>query len=292
MISYEKKNIKNNEKIIFFARAKINLYLEILHKLKTGYHIIDSLVCFPNIGDELMFKKSKKISLKITGDFADKIPNGENNLIIKAAKLMLLPNEGLDIHLKKNLPVSSGIGGGSSNAAMTLKAICKLYQRELPSKDLIFSIGADTAVCLNQTFQRVQGKGEVISKIDFDKKFYIVLVNMLFPVSTKEIFSLLKLKDDKKNVTNFDLKRNLFSFLKNKNNDLEKVAFYKYPELKYLINDIKSTNGCIVSRMSGSGGTCYGIFKNKKNAQNASIFLKKKYKNSWIRFSIVKSIYS
>ena len=96
----------------------------------------------------------------------------------------------------------------------------------------------------------------------------------------------------KKSEITFDYKKDFLSFLKIKANDLEKVTLKKYPILSDLISDIKSTKGCKLSRMSGSGGTCFGIFNNENDAEDACKFIKKKYKNCWVKFSIVKSFYS
>ena len=282
-----------HKKLRFFSKAKVNLYLEILEKLNDGYHIIESLDCFPEIGDNLTFKKSKKISFKVSGEFSNDIPLDNNNLIIKASKLMLSQNEGVEVHLKKNLPVSSGIGGGSSNAAITLKALSSLFKRELPEKEKIFNLGADTHVCLNQTLQIVEGKGEIVSLFPCKEKFSIILINLLFPVSTKEIFDSFILEKKIKNKKNeFNFNKNIFSFLQNKKNDLEEVALSKYPILGSLLEDIRKLDGCLLARMSGSGGTCFGLFKNIEESQQGSLILRKKYNKAWIQFSEVNSFNS
>lgn len=281
------------KKLHFFSRAKVNLYLEVLEKLNDGYHIIESLVCFPEIGDNLTFKKSKKMSLRVSGEFSYQIPLSSDNLITKASELMLSESEGVEVHLKKNLPVSSGIGGGSSNAATTLEALSILFKRELPKKEEIFNLGADTHVCLNQTLQMVKGKGEIVSLFPCKEKFSIILINLLFPVSTKEIFdSFVFEKKIKNKKEKFNSNKNFFSFLQKKENDLEKVALSKYPILVTLLEDIKKLDGCLLARMSGSGGTCFGLFKNIEESKQGSLILRKKYDKAWIQFSNVNSFKS
>ena len=167
----------NNTKLHSISRVKVNLYLHVIGKRKDGYHNLDSLVAFPNIGDKIVIYPSKNINLTITGRLKKELSTKEN-LILKASKLFKNNKMGADIHLNKNIPISAGLGGGSSNAAVVLKLLSKLWNVPLPSIQDIVLLGADIPVCMDWRLQRMQGIGDNTSFISFQGHLWILLLNL------------------------------------------------------------------------------------------------------------------
>ena len=172
----------NNIKLHSISRVKVNLYLHVIGKRKDGYHNLDSLVAFPNIGDKIEIYPSKNINLTITGRLKKELSTKEN-LILKASKLFKNNKNGADIHLNKNIPISAGLGGGSSNAAVVLKLLSKLWNLPLPSIQDIVLLGADIPVCMDWRLQRMQGIGDNTSFISSQGHLWILLLNCLLYTS-------------------------------------------------------------------------------------------------------------
>ena len=141
-----------------FAPAKINLTLHVTGQRADGYHLLDSLVAFADIGDEVSAQSSDSLSLTVTGPNATGVPTDGRNLMIKAARL-LDENRTAALHLDKQLPAASGIGGGSSDAAATLRVLSKLWDLPIPTADQVLTLGADLPVCLTPCCQRMRGIG-------------------------------------------------------------------------------------------------------------------------------------
>ena len=177
----------NNIKLHSISRVKVNLYLHVIGKRKDGYHNLDSLVAFPNIGDKIKIYPSKNINLTITGRLKKELPTKEN-LILKASKLFKNNKNGADIHLNKNIPISAGLGGGSSNAAVVLKLLSKLWNVPLPSIQDIVLVGADIPVCMDWRLQRMQGIGDNTSFISSQGHLWILLLNNGDRVPTSTVF--------------------------------------------------------------------------------------------------------
>ncbi|MFC1512497.1 4-(cytidine 5'-diphospho)-2-C-methyl-D-erythritol kinase [bacterium] len=258
------------------AFAKINLFLEITGKRPDGYHNLVSIMQEISLYDELLIKKKKekKISVRITGGY--KTPLGKNNIVYKSADLMFRKyniNEGIDIRLKKNIPIGAGLGGGSSNAAAVIKAINRLWKLGLDKKALINigkKIGADVPFFIHGGTCRVKGIGEKITVLPEIKKWWILLIYPNINISTKEIYdrysftltkfikrcSILKFS----NTANGSLRFKDFLF-----NRLEEPAFTLEPKLK----KIKENLACFPSQgalMTGSGSCIYAILESKRTA--------------------------
>ena len=179
------------------AKAKINLCLHVTGQDKNGYHLLDSIVTFANYGDELIFRKNETFEIVSDGQFSEDLNNIPitDNIIYKAAKELRL-SDGFKIDLKKKLPLSAGIGGGSADAAATFRGLIEYCNTSLPI-DNGLTLGADVPVCLKSTNQRMQGIGEILSDIEFLPKLSAVLVNSGDKVSTSTIFKILKSKANK-----------------------------------------------------------------------------------------------
>ncbi len=277
------------------ACAKINLYLHVTGKRWDGYHLLDSLVVFPDIGDELTLyplqDNSKQfVQLKLTGPFARQLAHEDlhNNLIIKAAYKLREYVKGdvkpVTIQLKKILPVASGIGGGSSDAAATLRLLMRYWNIKLELKELLkiaLELGADVPVCLNPVTQRMQGIGEDISTGFQIPSFGMVLVNHGEAVSTVEVF---KKRDSIFSETvnlnqDFDCVDTFINLLSTYNNDLQKPAILLNSNIKKVLKEIKDLPNCRLARMSGSGATCFGLFETVEQAVEAAKILS--LKHSW-----------
>ncbi|NOZ65518.1 MAG: 4-(cytidine 5'-diphospho)-2-C-methyl-D-erythritol kinase, partial [Alphaproteobacteria bacterium] len=178
------------------AHAKINLDLLITGRREDGYHTLDSLVVFADYGDEIHIRPSKNLNLTIEGPFAKGLGSSNDNLVLKAAKLLrerLDIRAGAEIILVKNLPVASGIGGGSADAAATLLALCNLWGVDgLPQNldELSLSLGADIPVCITSHTMHMTGMGEILSPLSLNFPLFMLLINPGVQVPTSEIFNI------------------------------------------------------------------------------------------------------
>ena len=277
-------------KLQALSRVKVNLYLHIIGKRADGYHNLDSLVAFPEIGDEILVSPSNSINLKITGKSKKEL-NEKENLILKAIKLLKNRKMGADIHLIKDTPISAGLGGGSSNAAVTLKLLSKLWNVPLPPINELVLLGADIPVCMDWRLQRMQGIGEKNSFVVSPDSLWIVLLNNGDRVPTNTVFQGVTQNEFSGlvNVPRLNEKNILIKFLKSTRNDLEKSAIKNYPAINDLINSLNLTSGCLVARMSGSGSTCFGLYEKKDEAEKAKKHLLNKFPNAWIKVAKIFS---
>ena len=277
-------------KLQALSRVKVNLYLHIIGKRADGYHNLDSLVAFPEIGDEILVSPSNSINLKITGKSKKEL-NEKENLILKAIKLLKNRKMGADIHLIKDTPISAGLGGGSSNAAVSLKLLSKLWNVPLPPINELVLLGADIPVCMDWRLQRMQGIGEKNSFVVSPDSLWIVLLNNGDRVPTSTVFQSVTQNEFSGlvNVPRLNEKNILIKFLKSTRNDLEKSAIKNYPAINDLINSLNLTSGCLVARMSGSGSTCFGLYEKKHEAEKAKKHLFNKFPNAWIKVAKIFS---
>lgn len=267
------------------AKAKINLCLHVTGQNMEGYHLLDSLVAFANYGDELVFHDNEKIEIVSEGKFGKDLSNIkiQKNIIFKTLKSLNL-SSGVKIKLQKNLPVSAGIGGGSADAAATLRGI--LQQKNIPfPPDDGLALGADVPVCIKSTTQRMQGIGEKLTDVKVFPKLAAVLVNSGDKVSTPVIFKLLKNKVNQ-DIGNLPNKKMTFTqtvhYLSELRNDLELPAFELIPNIKNVIT-LLNNSGSSLSRMSGSGATCFGLFADFELAKSAANNISTDNPNWWVQ---------
>jgi len=270
--------------------AKINLSLNVLGKLKSNLHKIESLVSFLTLSDDIFIKKikSKNHKVKFFGKFSKKISKN-NNTIVNLLKILedkkKLKNQKYLILVKKNIPQRSGLGGGSMNAASIIKYLAekKIYLRKNEILNIASKIGSDVILGMNQR-NAVIYKNNKLRKINKNFKLFTLLVKPNFGCSTKTIYKSVKnfSYSSLKNIKISNLNNKFFSRL---NNDLEKPAFNKYKKLKSLKNLMEKIDNVLFVRMTGSGSTIIGYFKSKKAALKASKILKKNYKSYWCNLS-------
>lgn len=254
-----------------FAAAKVNLTLHVTGQRADGYHLLDSLVVFAGVGDRILVEAAKDLQLKIDGPMADGLSSGPENLVLRAAAL--LGGGGAAITLTKNLPVSSGIGGGSADAAASLRALSSLWQLPLPHPEKVLSLGADVPVCLASKACRMSGVGEVLQPAPALPPFWLVLANPGFAVSTPAVFTALENHAQTampKALPDFTDLHDLAKFLARMRNDLEPAAIKAAPAIANVLAALTSMSGCLLARMSGSGATCFGIFADQTLAAAAA----------------------
>ena len=269
-------------KINSFAAAKVNLALHVRGLKSNGYHEIHSLVTFANIGDIIEVRPSDELKLTIEGPFADNVPKDTDNIVIKAAKF-LLPDGKAHINLIKNLPVEAGLGGGSADAAATLRSLSKLWNIPIPKTPEV--LGADVPICLLKETAIVQGIGEKITPVSIPSNLHIVLIKPNIGLSTAEVFNNLKNKHNEKMCTfkGTDSIEEFANYLNKLRNDLLQTSITIAPLLRDIINFLNVQNGNYYTQMSGSGTTCFGLFYDEVNAMRALSQAKIKFPNMWCK---------
>lgn len=276
-----------NKRIHVRANAKVNLALHVVGQETGGFHLLDSLVAFPAFGDELIFEKAEGLSLSVSGPFGRELlkdTRNSSNIVIRAAELLKDSNNGAAIELIKNIPVASGIGGGSSNAAMTLKALSQLWKTKIPLLDEILKLGSDVPVCFSNGLQRMQGVGGSLTLLPQPSQMWIILANPRIKVSTQKIFGFLQNKNNEplERLDSPTDQNSFFGYLKRQRNDLEKVTCGLFPEVAQLLEIISNTANCMLSRMSGSGATCFGLYSEERFAFEAVDIINKKHPEIWV----------
>ena len=272
------------------GRAKINLALHVIGVRADGYHALDSIVIFTDIFDSLMIKKNSKPRITFTGEFSSLLDLKKNS-IVEVSKLF--ENALLDrfsIRLEKNLPIGSGLGGGSADAAAIIRFITTHFNCPMPSNEDISKIGADIPVCVLSVASRVGGIGEIVRPIDISAiDLWIVLVNPRIFVSTGNIFEdvIKKHNEPLEPFDHFSSNDHFIEYLKRQRNDLQAIAAKKWPEINEVLNAIEKTKGVLLARMSGSGSTCFGLYRSQETAKKAVDYINKENNSWWIKFSKV-----
>ena len=224
----------------------------------------------------------------ITGPFAGDLPRDGTNSVLSAWRLLddfsrqqgaaLAP---VKFQLEKNLPVASGIGGGSADAAAALRGLIRLFDISISEQDLnelALQLGADVPVCLLQKSSRMRGIGEIIEPIEIDLPEGIVLVNPRIPASTSKVFESLNLQCGQ----SFGAAIGNVYDIESWRNDLTAPAVTLVPEIADVIGSLIFQPDIICSRMSGSGATCFGLFESLEKAQIAADAIAEKHPNWWV----------
>lgn len=253
-----------------FARAKLNLALHVTGRRDDGYHLVDSLVAFPAIGDTLRLEPSEGLTLELEGPFASDLTHEqEDNLVLKAVRSFAavggieLPN--VRLTLEKRLPVASGIGGGSSDAAAALRLMSRYCETSLVADkeaELALSLGADVPVCLTQSASRMSGIGEKLANVPVMPAAGVVLVNPLKTVSTPDVFERMAQKDNAPLPPLpdcFESLEGLVSYLRDTRNDMQRAAETLCADIIDVNETLIAQPGVKFARMSGSGATCFAL---------------------------------
>lgn len=257
-----------------FAPAKINLHLHVVGKRADGYHLLDSLVVFAGVGDWLSVEPADSLLLHVDGPFAAGLDGEGDNLVLRAARLLadaagVRPFGRLVLH--KNLPVASGIGGGSADAAAALRLLRRFWAVDAPVDAT--RLGADVPVCVAGRPAIMSGIGEALSAAPTLPRVGIVLVNPGVAVSTPAVFKARS--GDFSSPAAFppggwDSAETLAASLQATRNDLEPPARLLAPEVDSVLRELASVPGCLLARMSGSGATCFGLLASPVAAEAAA----------------------
>ncbi|WP_428545640.1 4-(cytidine 5'-diphospho)-2-C-methyl-D-erythritol kinase [Profundibacter sp.] len=265
-----------------FAPAKINLTLHVTGQRADGYHLLDSLVVFADVGDVVTATEGRGLTLAVTGPEAGGVPEGESNSILQAARFLGV--EDVAFALEKHLPTAAGIGGGTADAAAALQAAAQLRGVGVPAD--VLSLGADVPVCLRGHSARMSGIGEELADVDGLPDVWAVLVNPRVGVSTPEVFKRLQYKDNApmpEDIPVFETVRNLAGWLADQRNDLEGAAIEDQPRVAEVLAALRRLKGQLLTRMSGSGATCFALFGDEQSAKDAAQVISAQHPDWWVR---------
>jgi 4-diphosphocytidyl-2-C-methyl-D-erythritol kinase len=254
------------------APAKVNLTLAIHGRRADGYHELESLVAFARCGDRLSLLPGEPSGLSVSGPFAQAVGPTSDNLVLKAACALARQVSGLELGsfvLVKHLPVAAGVGGGSADAAAALRLLARanaLDLADLRLADAAKATGADVPICIDPRPRTMRGIGEKLSDPLPLPRLAAVLVNPGVPVATREVFGALaaprlSTPNATRRQAQVPLRREeLLAFLRAHGNDLEAPAISIAPVIAEVLARLRAAPGCELARMSGSGGTCFGVF--------------------------------
>jgi 4-diphosphocytidyl-2-C-methyl-D-erythritol kinase len=275
-----------------FAPAKINLFLHVGDKRPDGFHDLESLVVFAHVGDVLEFVPADQLSLSLAGPFAKGLEADSDNLVLRAARALAAHAKspgGAAITLTKNLPVASGMGGGSADAAAALRGLVKLWKlNPLPSDLRVIAeeLGSDVPVCIESKSAWMEGRGERVAPAQRLPGMAMVLVNPGVAVPTAVVFRGLKSRHGTGTVDHSSRMAKpgeLIAFLKSTANDLEASARAIAPAIGDVLGELSRMPGIELWRMSGSGATCFGLFEDDGSAQMAAIALAHSHPQWWVQ---------
>jgi 4-diphosphocytidyl-2-C-methyl-D-erythritol kinase len=272
------------------APAKLNLYLHIVGKREDGYHRLDSLAAFVDIGDRLTLTPAPALRFKVDGPFAGVLDDSDGNLVIRAARALgkaVGRDPTVAFHLTKRLPVASGIGGGSADAAACLRGLAALWGLD-PNSDTMLEVaaglGADIPVCLIGKAAFMRGIGTEFSLAPRLPSAGVVLVNPNIALSTPAVY--------RARVGEFSAPmpfesapvdaRALCEVLAERGNDLTMAAVTLVPEIQTVLAAIAIDKTCLLSRMSGSGATCFGLYQDRAAADDAALALSADHPDWWV----------
>jgi 4-diphosphocytidyl-2-C-methyl-D-erythritol kinase len=259
----------------------VNLTLHVTGQRRDGYHLLDSLVAFADVGDRVSLRAADALSLEVTGPMAAGVPADETNLVWRAAALFDVP---VAITLSKHLPAAAGIGGGSSDAAATLLAMADLTgDKVLPEGAT--DLGADVRVCLMRQAARMQGMGEQVGPIAGLPPLPAVLANPGVDVPTPTVFKALTDKSGKpmaRKLPKWPGVKGAIDWIASQRNDLEPPAIATAPVISDVLADLAALPGARLARMSGSGATCFALFDTRDTADAAAARLAEARPEWWV----------
>lgn len=263
------------------APAKVNLYLHVVGKRADGYHLLDSLVVFADVGDRLTLAAAEAPRLAVTGPFAADIPPGDDNLALRAVRRLAAAvgrPDGVAVTLDKRLPVAAGIGGGSADAAAVLRGLAVLWDLAPGDPRLLevaAGLGADVPVCLAGRTAWLGGVGERLEPGPDLAGVPILLVNPGVKLSTPDVFRARSggFSAEARFAEARPTLDRLCALLAGRGNDLAAPATSLVPVIGEVLAALAAQPGCRLARMSGSGATCFGLFDTPAAAKVAEAAL-------------------
>jgi 4-diphosphocytidyl-2-C-methyl-D-erythritol kinase len=277
------------------APAKLNLYLHVVGRRDDGYHRLDSLAAFAAAGDELTFAPASDLSLVIDGPFGPDLVADDSNLVLRAARALAADcgrGPTAAIRLTKRLPVASGIGGGSADAAATLRGLDRLWGTDLPHARLAriaLELGADVPVCLAGVPSFFGGIGEEIALAGPLPPAHLVLVNPRKPLATAAVFRARAASPMGSRYSEPDRWAAvlpdavaLAGMLAKRRNDLTDAAIGLLPEIADVLAILERQPACLIARLSGSGATCFGLFESRGAARESAAAIASARPDWWV----------
>jgi 4-diphosphocytidyl-2-C-methyl-D-erythritol kinase len=282
------------------AAAKVNLTLKIFGRRPDGYHQLKSLVAFAGISDLVEFRPGAVPKITVEGPFAGDI-DGEN-LVMRAANAVRLTRPDFatgTFRLIKRLPVAAGLGGGSADAGAALRALMQANGRQSATFDwlrLARNLGADVAVCLTQRASFITGIGDIVTPAPHLPELSIVIANPGIHLPTTAVYGALNAPplgrpavDERDTLMDpIGTVDQLIEYLKNTPNDLEATAFRLVPEISEVKAALASQDGCLIARLTGSGSSCFGLFRDLRSANTAERRIADSQPGWWIRASLIR----
>jgi 4-diphosphocytidyl-2-C-methyl-D-erythritol kinase len=267
--------------------AKINLNLHVTGRREDGYHLLDFMAVFTEWGDVLSLKPAKTLELSASGSQAHifdskmlSVAKDSPNLIIRAVHLMAdsaKKHPDFHIHIEKNIPSGAGLGGGSSNAAAIMHMLNNYWNLNYSLDDLCaigLELGAELPLCLYERSVRVTGIGDVIEPIQCDHSYNIVIIWPNQSLLTADVFQAYKQSGQAFSQSPIyhipENKAEFIDILRACQNDLTDSAIELCPDIQTILTQLSESEGCIISRMSGSGSACFGLFDSKIKALSAA----------------------
>jgi 4-diphosphocytidyl-2-C-methyl-D-erythritol kinase len=282
------------------APAKINLTLHVTGRRADGWHTLESLVALSRGGDTLGFTKGEPLSLSVEGPGAAASGRVKDNLVLRAARHFAQRYPGARLgsfHLVKRLPVAAGLGGGSSDAAAALRVLARANAVALDDTGVIEAAratGADVPVCLMSRARMMRGMGDELGPLLALPPLIGLLVNPGEQVATKEVFSLMKIAPGA--ATGFGGHPKLYpgmpaealiAALRKSRNDMEAAACLLAPVIGDLLSVLGAAPGCRLARMSGSGATCFALFKDCRTAARAKKAILRAHPSWWAKTCVL-----
>jgi len=267
-----------------FAAAKVNLFLHVLGRRPDGYHELDSLVVFASVGDDIELSMHHEHVISVEGPFADAVPHDESNLAMQAARQLgetMGRPDGVHIRITKNLPVAAGLGGGSADAAAVLRGLGRLWEvgPSMAFPSVAQTLGADVPVCLHSRAARIGGIGETVEPIQIETPLALVLVNCGTALATPDVFAACSTYGGAApDLTD----AGIAAWVRAGRNDLEGPAMSLADGVAESLKELRGQAGCGVARLSGSGATCFGLFKDMTAAQKAAAALGAAHPDWWV----------
>jgi 4-diphosphocytidyl-2-C-methyl-D-erythritol kinase len=276
-----------------FAPAKINLFLHVGERRSDGYHALESLIAFAQAGDRLTIAEADAISLDVSGPFANRLLRNDDNLVLRAARALSEKTRnakaGAHIVLEKNLPVAAGLGGGSADAAAALRGLNAFWNLALSENDLLeiaSSLGSDVPACLLSRTCWMEGRGEYVRELPPLPPFPLILVNPGILVPTGPIFADLNARSGTGVMQPPEALHSvwdLVTYLDDAANDLEAPASRFAPIIEDVLAALDREPGCVLTQMSGSGATCFGLFEKEQFAFGAAERIAQEHREWWVR---------
>lgn len=277
-----------------FAPAKINLALHVTGQRADGYHLLDTLVAFADVGDGIGVEVGTfEPQLSVSGPEATPALATDGNIMWLVARRFAPADLSVRMHLEKNLPLASGIGGGSADAAAVyrgLRALAGAAGLDAPpsaeDRARLLAIGADVPMCALGQPARIQGIGEVMTPLTTFPSLGVVLINPRQGVSTPAIFGKLAQKDNASLSdvpSGFAGTAHLLDWLAHQRNDLEGPAREVCPAIDAVLAALAAASECRLARMSGSGATCFGLFETREAAFVAADLLRRVHPDWWVQ---------